>query len=103
MAKINYSLQDVVDYLTVTDTEFLNDFSTGQKVFDFIPGDLVKCTLLKGYHRVCGINGDKIVISTITKNGNLENIDPNFLQKVDLDRRWVKVLYENRNRRLHSR
>lgn len=78
-------------------------FFTNNKLFDFNPGDYVKCTLFQGFFVVKGIEEGAILIQDIESQEAPRLINPEFLLNVELDSRWVKVLYEDRSRRLYSR
>jgi len=85
---------DVVESIIQKNNELSKKYSNNNKLFDFVPGDSVKCTYLQGVFKVSGFSDSKVVIKTLD-NSKQEIVGPNFLEKVDLDKRWVKVLYNN--------
>ena len=99
---VHLDISEIIQKVIVKNEDLLDKYSTGSKTFDFTPGDYVKCTILQSFYQVKDINGPEVVIQNLQKTEDLKKIDPNFLKKIELDDRWVKVLYEDRSRRLHN-
>jgi hypothetical protein len=79
--------------------ELYEKCSTGNKIEDFVAGDVVKCTFLKkGLFRVAGpaiFDRSRLSLYPIDYNGDYTNISPEFLKKVKISEKAVKVLYED--------
>ncbi len=87
-------LADLIENLP----ELHNKYSTGNSLFDFYPGDYVRCAFKRGrkaFYKVYGINDDYIVVSQIGDTEEFELIKPKFLERIELNPEWIKVLYSN--------
>ena len=72
-------------------------FNTGNKIKDFKPEDIVKCSFMKGLFKVAGpalFDEDRLSLYPIDYTGEFTNISPEFLRKVEVNDKLIKVLYE---------
>lgn len=67
------------------------------KVVDFKPGDVVKCTILQGLYRVERLSVYAVIISSIKGDKICYPIDPKYLKKVDINEKTVDILYNGRS------
>lgn len=86
----------VIERLIESNEELRTKYSTEHSLFDFYPGEYVKCTFKDGpaaYFKVYGIDGEDVIVSQVDDLGDLELIKPKFLKKIRLDSNWIKILY----------
>jgi hypothetical protein len=73
--------------------ELYYQLSTGKKIEDFTPGDLVKCSYIKGIFRVSEVFRTKVEVFPIDNTSDIFQVGPNFLRKIDINQDSVKILY----------
>lgn len=93
------ALDEMTEHFIDAFEDLKEKYCTDHVLFDFYPGEYVKCTYRKGeasYLKVYGIKGEDVVVSRLNDLGEFELIRPNLLKKVDLNPKWVKILYSNK-------
>jgi len=71
--------------------------STNNRIEDFQPDDVVKCTFLKGLFKVAGpalYDEKRLSLYPIDYMGEFTNISPDFLKKVKVSDKAMKILYD---------
>lgn len=58
-------------------------------------GDLVKCMYKTGIFKVYGFRDDKVVIAALDGSGDFEYVSQKYLTFQKVNKKVVKVLYEN--------
>lgn len=100
MGNDDYSEVDVCVIPTIekyirSNDKFLKQFSTNNRLEDFKEEDIVRCTFAKGLYKVKSLNQEKSKLSlySIDLSEDFYEISPEFVEKLDLDDKMVKVLY----------
>jgi hypothetical protein len=80
--------------------EMYKKLSTSNILEDFADGEIVRCTFLKSLFEVVGpslFNSNKLYVSRVGYIGDevLLEISPDFLKKVEANKKTMKVLYGN--------
>ena len=63
------------------------------KKVDFLPGDVVSCSYIKGSFYIITINPYYAVIACITNKKDLHYVGFDFLEKIKVNRNTIKVLF----------
>lgn len=95
---INVYIPDAIEQLIKLNPERCKAFYTNNKLTDFSEDDIVKCSFLKGLFKVIGPETDgsgKLVIYPIDYKGDFHNVSPEFLRKIEVNEKAIKVLYED--------
>jgi hypothetical protein len=77
--------------------ELYKKLATNNNISDFEPDDVVKCTFLKGLFKVAGpalYDEGRLSLYPIDYMGEFTNISPDFLKKVKVSDKVMKVLYD---------
>jgi hypothetical protein len=92
--------QAAIDFIEngIRNTDLFLKLDTGSKVGDFEPDDVVQCSYLKGFYKIAGpalYNEKRLAVYPIDYSGEFTNISPEFLKKVKVNDKVLKVLYES--------
>lgn len=93
--------EEMVDIQTIQILEHVADilkleYSPQNRLVDFKVKDIVKCSLLVGLYKVCGIGKTNIIISRIDGKSVLYPMHPKYLKKVDINQNIVDILYNGK-------
>jgi len=69
-------------------------FDPNKKSVDFKLADIVKCSYIKGLFMVMEIHPNEILIYPFDHEGKKEVVRPGFLEKQNVNKNTMKVLYD---------
>jgi hypothetical protein len=76
--------------------EAYQQLNTNKKINDFRSGDIVKCAYLKDFLKVVGpTSEEKVILVHLNCREEGLAISPDFLKKVPVNSKAIKVLYES--------
>jgi hypothetical protein len=92
--------QEAIDFVEngIRHTDLFAYLNTGSKIEDFQPDDVVQCSYLKGFYKIAGpalYDEKRLSVYAIDYSGEFSNISPEFLKKVKVSDKVLKVLYES--------
>ena len=92
----NYINKIIEDKLKSED-RFVEKFCNNNTLEDFKEGDYVTCSYYSNTPllKVLGHLGDKVTVSNIDINSDIINISPEFLELALVDKKIIRVLYED--------
>lgn len=93
MSKRVFRMRTVEDFVIRQNKEFYDFVNTNGKLGDFLPGDIVKCTYLKGIFRVAEVFKNTIEIYPVDSTTEFFEVDPTFLKKMEINKDSIKILY----------
>lgn len=81
--------------------ELCNKLYTGRTIKDFHEEDIVKCTYLKGFLKVVGIDiYGKVIITSIPGSGmsiDCQAVSPEFIEPVKVNKSTLELLYAKKD------
>ena len=71
----------------------LTPYNENNKSVDFKEGDVVRCVYMDGLFKVFDLSQNSVFIYHIDDKGDIERVDPRFIEKVQTNQGVMKVLY----------
>lgn len=88
-------IEQEIEKAILEDPRLYEKYFTNCTIQDFKTNDMVKCTYFKGFFKVFKVLDGRIYLDHVAPYDFTEmyNVSPSFLKKVDVDEKWLKVLY----------
>jgi len=85
-----------IEYFIKDNPVLYAQLCTGRKANEFLPGDIVKCSYLKGLYRVAEVFKDILEIYSLESPDSLIKVSAVFIQPTDISASTADILYSKK-------
>lgn len=69
-------------------------FKVRNTIKSFKQDEIVRCTINNYLYKIYAVESDHFIIAEVSLDSEFLRVDPRFLEKAEVNKEWIKVLYE---------